>query len=410
MRVSFLTLGCKTNQAESSLLEASLRDRGWNIVDLKEKPDVCVINTCSVTAKTDYQSRQLIRRAGNVGSRVIVTGCYAELNKDFVSSMDGVSLVVGNSDKSNIVTMLAGEVSGDRLGSLSSDKSRLFIKVQDGCNGSCSYCIIPKARGGSRSIEPDDIVQRIRSVSSTYNEVVLTAIHLGTYGYDLNPKVILSSLVQRCLSYTSIRRIRLSSLEITEINEDLLELYQDDRLCKHVHVPLQSGDDTILGQMNRNYNSGYFSDKLLYIHRVLPSACIGTDVIAGFPGESEKAFLNTYHLLESLPISYMHVFPFSVRPGTMASQLKDRVDFSLIKDRCDQLRGLSRRKQTEYVRKQIGESLEVLVERTEGPGTVLGTTGNYLKARVFLTDATPKDLVAVRIAGVDNDVLLAYPI
>ncbi len=410
MKVSFLTLGCKTNQAESSLLEVSLRDRGWNIVDLKEKPDVCVINTCSVTAKTDYQSRQLIRRAANAASKVIVTGCYAELSRDFVSSMDGVSLVVGNADKDNIDKMLAGEASGNGLGSSSSDKSRLFVKVQDGCNGSCSYCIIPKARGGSRSVEPDAIVQRIKSASTTYNEAVLTAIHLGTYGYDLKPKVTLSSLVRRCLDETSIRRLRLSSLEITEIDEDLLDLSRDDRICKHLHIPLQSGDGTILGDMNRNYSAAYFSDKLLYIHRVLPTSCIGTDVIAGFPGESEEAFFNTYRLLESLPISYMHVFPFSVRPDTAASKLKGRIDSSVTKERCDQLRRLSMRKRTEYMRRQIGKTLEVLVERKEGPNSVLGTTGNYLKVRAFISGAVPKDVVAVRIAGVANNVLLAYPV
>ncbi len=410
MRVSLLTLGCKTNQAESSFLEADLRARGWSIVDLREKPDVCVVNTCSVTAKTDYQSRQLIRRAGNTGSRVVVTGCYSELNRELVMSMQGVSLVVGNSEKDSIAAVLTGDASGNGLSSLSLGRSRLFIKVQDGCNGACSYCLIPRARGRSRSLEPDAIVQQIQSAQTAYNEVVLTAIHLGTYGYDLNPNVTLSYLIRRCLNETSIPRIRLSSLEITEIDEDLLDLLQDTRICRHLHIPLQSGDDRILKAMNRNYTGEFFSAKLLDIHKLMPSASIGTDVIVGFPGETDVEFQNTFDLLQSLPISYFHVFPFSARPGTPASQIKERLASATVTKRCSLVRGLSERKKESYMREHIGKTLDLLVETREGPDCVIGTTGNYLKVRAITSHASPKDLVAVRIAGLDKNMLLAHQV
>lgn len=410
MRVSILTLGCKTNQAESASLEAGLRTMGWSIVDLKEKPDICVINTCSVTARTDYESRQLIRRAHNAGSRVIVTGCYSELNRDFVRSMEGVDQVVSNSKKAGLSHMLAGHPSGNGLGSSVSGKSRLFVKVQDGCNGKCSYCIIPMARGKSRSVETDSIVRQIDAASAIYNEVVLTAIHLGTYGYDLGPNVTLSYLIRQCLRNTSIGRIRLSSLEVNEVDEELLGLIQDERICKHLHIPLQSGDNRILEAMSRNYGRELYSEKILNIQKVIPSVSIGTDVIVGFPGESDREFQRTYDLIESLPVSYIHVFPFSARPGTRASQLKERVDPAVTKERCASMRSLSQRKRSVYMKEQVGERVDLIVEKVDGDRSVVGITGNYLRVRALDSDATPRDLVPVRLAGIENDLLFAYPI
>ncbi len=410
MKVSVLTLGCKTNQAESSQLEADLHAKGWQIVGLKDKPDICVVNTCSVTARTDYESRQLIRRAKNAGARVVVTGCYSQLNRESVSSMEGVRLVVDNDKKAQISEMIDTNTSFDGLDVSRTGKSRLFVKVQDGCNGACSYCIIPRARGRSRSIEPDVIVKQISAAASLYSEVVLTAIHLGTYGYELVPSVSLSYLLKRCLLETSIKRIRLSSLETNEIDDELLEIIQDKRICRHLHIPLQSGDDRILREMRRGYSAEPYSRKLLKIHRVVPDANIGTDVIVGFPGETDEEFNNTYNLLESLPISYIHVFPFSARPGTPAAELAARVDPHTVRERSARVRRLSARKRSEYMTCQVGQTLDLLVERIEGPDSVLGITGNYLRGRAFLSDVPARALVAVGVTGVDDNQLIAYPI
>jgi threonylcarbamoyladenosine tRNA methylthiotransferase MtaB len=410
MKVSLLTLGCKANQAESSLIEASLRSHGCNIVQLNEKPDFCIVNTCSVTSKSDYQSRQLIRRAHNAGSSVIVTGCYSELNKDAVKAMEGVTMVIDNNTKTYLYSMLTGNTSCTTSLFSSSSKSRFFLKVQDGCNYSCSYCIIPKARGRSRSMSMDEVTSQIDTLCDTYSEVVLTGIHLGTYGYDLLPKVTLSDLLTMILLKTRIKRVRLSSLEVREIDEGLLDLMQEERVCKHFHIPLQSGDDTILKMMNRTYDSAIFFNSINRLLLKVPDISIGTDIIAGFPGEGDKEFENTRTFVESIPFSYVHVFPFSSRMGTSAYEMPSRVDSMTKKVRCSVLRELGARKKTGYMRRHLGRSLDLLIEEMDGDGVALGTTGNYLKVRAYVSDARVKDIVPVSVAGLDGDVLIGHPI
>lgn len=410
MKVAVLTLGCKANQSESFVIEANLRSRGCEIVDLEEQPDYCIINTCSVTSKSDYQSRQLIRRASKSGSRVIVTGCYSELNKDFVRTMDGVADVVDVNNKHNIPDMLAHVSSCIPLNYYSPSKSRFFLKIQDGCNSSCSYCIIPKARGRSRSIPLEEIIEQIPAISNSYNEIVLTGIHLGTYGYDIIPKVKLSDVLLTILLKTEIRRVRLGSLEIREIDEELLDLMQDKRVCSHLHIPLQSGDDRILGLMNRNYTTQEFFEGVKRILERIPGAAIGTDIISGFPGEGEPEFKNSFSFLESLPLSYIHVFPYSARPGTAAAEMPNFVDSATTKERCILLRDLGMRKKREFMKAQIGRTLDLLLEEKASDSTFVGTTGNYLKVRALITGACPKDIVPVRIAGLQNDMLVGHPI
>lgn len=410
MKVSVLTLGCKANQSESFIIEADLRARGCQIVGLEEKPDLCIINTCSVTSKSDYQSRQLIRRASKAGSRVIVTGCYSELNKGMVQAMEEVEDVVDVDKKLSIPLMLHLATSCSTLNYYSPSRSRFFLKVQDGCNYACSYCIIPKARGRSRSSDVEDIIGQITAVSHTYREVVLTGIHLGTYGYDLIPNVKLADLLSTSLLKTKIKRVRLSSLEIREIDERLLDLIRDERVCSHLHIPLQSGDDRILGLMNRNYTTREFFNGVERILARVPGIAIGTDIIAGFPGESEQDFKNTLKFLESLPLSYIHVFPYSARPGTEAAQMPNFVDSATRKERCALLRALGTRKKAEYMKTQIGRTLDLLVEDIDSDTTVVGTTGNYLKVRASVTDACPKDIVSVRIAGINDDMLIGHPL
>lgn len=410
MKVSVLTLGCKVNQAESSSIEAKLRTQGCSIAALKEKPDYCIINTCSVTSKSDYQSRQFIRRAHRAGSKIIVTGCYSELNKDAVRRMDGVMMVVDNSNKVNNINILAASGSCNTSDNVELARSRYFLKVQDGCNYSCSYCVIPKARGKSRSMKIDEVIAQINQVSHIYNEIVLTGIHLGIYGYDLLPKVKLSDLLKSILLYTSIRRIRLSSLEVNEIDNELIELIQDDRVCKHLHIPLQSGDDKILGIMNRNYNSKVFLDGFNYIYNRIPDISIGTDIIVGFPGEGEEEFENTRQFIEYLPFSYVHVFPYSVRKDTKAAEIGNGIESSVKKSRCTLIRALGTRKKIEYMQRQIGRILDPLIEKICDEDYVIGITGNYLKVKAFLNRPKLKSVVYVRIAEVKDDMLIGHPI
>lgn len=411
MKISVLTLGCKVNQAESSLIEGSLKSSGHQIVDVAEKPDVCIVNTCTVTAKSDCQSRQLIRKAHRAGARVFVTGCYSELNKESVQSIKGVEAIVNNTNKLSIIGRLSNKTIDASSCLTTIAKSRFFLKIQDGCNYSCSYCAIPKARGASKSIIPDTVISgAVGAVSSGYNEIVLTGIHLGTYGVDLKPKVTLSKLIETILKQTTIKRMRLSSIEVREIDDELLDLLTDKRICNHLHIPLQSGDDRILKLMNRTYNSGHFSFKIKRISKRIPGISIGTDVIVGFPGEGDTEFQNTYTLLEHLPISYMHVFPFSSRPGTFASQMPDKTSPGTKKERAQRLALLSERKKAGYMLEHIGKTLDVLIEDSNMDGTCSGITGNYLKVIVPSGSHTRGSLISVRIQGIQKGKLIGIPI
>ena len=410
MKVSLLTLGCKVNQAESSQMAAELVAHGCDVVDLDGDPDLCIINTCSVTSKSDYQSRQLIRRAAKTGSKVIVTGCYSELNEEAVRSMSEVAMVVANNKKELITNMLYNVTSCKDLKLTQDARSRHFVKVQDGCDNACSYCVIPIARGSSRSREINEVIDQINSIEEFYNEVVITGIHLGSYGYSLIPKVSLAILLRTILLKTNVKRIRLSSLEINEIDDELMELIQEERVCKHLHIPLQSGDNKILGMMCRRYNISQFKDKILSIVRKLPGISIGSDIIAGFPGECEIEFENTKQFIEDAPISYIHVFPFSPRRGTKAYEMTPRVNDYVKKERCEILRLLGRRKKHEYMNRQVGKILDLLIEEIKKDGTCIGTTGNYLRARACVEKPRLKDVVYVRIAGIIDDTLIGHPI
>lgn len=391
-------------------MAAELMAHGCSVVDLDGHPDLCIINTCSVTSKSDYQSRQLIRRAAKTGSKVIVTGCYSELNKEAVRAMEGVDMVVSNGKKEFITNSLYNLTSCNNLNETHNGRSRHFVKVQEGCNNSCSYCIIPKARGSSRSKGMSEVIEEINSVAHLCDEVVLTGIHLGTYGYDIIPSVSLSDLLRFILLKTTVKRIRLSSIEINEINDELIELIQEERVCKHLHIPLQSGDNKILSMMNRNYNILQFKDILSLICQKLPEISIGTDIIVGFPGEGAVEFENTRRFIEDNPISYVHVFPFSPRKGTNAFEMKPHVDNRIKKERCEILRALGKRKKYEFMNKQIGRTLDLLIEESDTDGASIGTTGNYLRARAYLDNPRLKNVVCVRISEVVEDSLIGHPI
>lgn len=409
MKAAILTLGCRVNQSESELIEGNLKSHGFSIVGLSEKPDYCIINTCSVTAKSDYQSRQLIRRAVRSGAKVIVTGCYSQLHAEDIAKIDNNIEIANNANKVHYINTLLSITSCNDISY--SSRSRPHVKVQDGCNYACSYCIVPLARGKSHSVEPKTILKHIKGfVESGFQEVVLTGIHLGSYGYDFKPQVKLSNLIKTILKETDIHRIRLSSLEVKEVDNELIELLQSERICRHIHLPLQSGDDTILKLMNRTYSSREFISTVEKILSRIPDICLGADVIAGFPGEGIIEFSNTKKLIEQLPVAYMHIFPFSPRPKTLAAQMENRVAESEKKRRYLELNELNKVKKISYMSSQIGRTLEIVIEDKHDDTSCLGTSSNYLKILTSACGASKKTSVNIRVTGMDGFVLRATPI
>lgn len=409
MKVAVLTLGCRVNQSESSVLEGTLKENGVTIVELKENPDFCIVNTCTVTAKSDYNSRQLIRRAAKAGAKVIVTGCYAHLKRNEVNNLPGVVELVDNTRKYDIVNLITGKKNVLVFSDCS--RSRPHLKVQDGCNFRCSYCSVPLARGISKSVPLHEVLNRVQAIEENgYNEIVITGVHLGSYGKDLADKTSLKQLIKFILKSSNIKRIRLSSIEINEVDDELVELMQDIRLCSHLHLPLQSASDTILKLMRRNYTSSEFSAKLRNIFSKIDNISVGSDIIVGFPGEGDKEFMDTYNFLKTFPFAYLHVFPFSVRPDTEADKMHNRVNNHLIKKRVDRLVELSKDKKRSYFQKQFHGVLDVIIEEKNNDGQSLGTSGNYIKISIPADNAKKGSLVFVKILEAKDNLLEGFVI
>jgi threonylcarbamoyladenosine tRNA methylthiotransferase MtaB len=403
MRISVVTLGCKVNQSESAALTEAFAARGHTAVGPGEPADVCVVNTCTVTGRTDYQSRQIIRKVvrEHPDATVIVTGCYAQTRPDAIADIPGVSLIVGTGDKERIPDLVAeppgerpGRIVGDPAGIRTcsapplerfSGHTRAFLKIQDGCDAFCSYCIVPYARGRSRSLPEEDVLERLRRLGRNgHREVVLTGIHLGAYGRDLAPPTDLARLLRRAETDAPVERLRLSSLEPLEAEGVAGAIRSGRRVCPHLHIPLQSGDDGILAAMNRHYDSAFFAGLIRRLLDAIPDLGIGVDVLAGFPGESEAAFLRTVALLEALPVAYLHVFPYSRRPGTAAADRPGQVPEAEKKSRCETLRALGQRKREAFAERFAGRTLSVLIEEKRDPTTGLkrGFSENYIPVLV----------------------------
>ncbi len=410
MRVAITTLGCKVNQYESAAMGESLEKQGFRLVPFAEEADFYIINTCTVTARTDYQSRQLIRRAGkrNPQAAIIVTGCYAQTAPDVFTGMPGVTVVAGTLEKDRIAEIVGeiqqnsrfGKTSGPapsvQVGDVGGDimewkvrpvsgfpgHTRAFLKIQDGCNAFCSYCIVPFARGRSRSISEEYVLKRIQALAGNgYREVVLTGIHLGVFGEDRQDGSSLAGILRHVEKHRIIERLRLSSLEPREITEEILGIMKGAHVvCPHLHIPLQSGDDGILSSMGRNYDAAFFRDLVAKVCASRPDMTVGMDVMVGFPGEDEKAFENTVALIESLPIAYLHVFPYSRRPGTAAARMGNQVREEDKKRRGQTLRQLGTMKRQAFLGKFIGSTLPVLIERRKdrASGYLKGFSHNYL--------------------------------
>jgi len=421
-KFNITTLGCKVNQAESETIAQDLLSFDWSVTTDCDNAEVCIVNTCTVTQKASMQSRQAVRKAirSNPNARIIVTGCYAQTAPHEIDKIDGVDYVVGHDKKLSISRMIRtdGDEASDNQASsfsgvrkkrrfqlmptaTSALRTRPFLKIQDGCDAFCTYCIVPYARGRSRSMPLDNVLQSIEQTAKAgYHEVVLTGVHLGAYGRDLSPPTDLSILMDRIRDLKPIDRVRLSSIEPLELTGKIIQhVFESDIFCRHFHLPLQSGDNAVLEKMGRPYSRQTFHDVILNIHRLVPDAAIGVDTLIGFPGESEKAFENTYELIAELPVSYLHVFPFSARPGTAAAKFPNIVHSKIIRNRCQRMRTLGNEKRMEFYRKFTGRTLPILIEtkRDGFTGLLKGISSNYLPILIEAGDDLKNKIVDVKI-------------
>lgn len=412
MRIAFATLGCKINQYETDLLRQDFLSSGNTIVPFDDKADIYVINTCSVTAKSDSQCRQIIRSAvrRGQGSKVVVTGCYAETRPEEIRNIPGVNLVFGNGNKMAIAHQLMSSALSEQGSAPAGartvrSRTRGFLKIQDGCDNQCSYCIVPSARGGSRSEAPSAVLAGFeRLVNEGYPEIVLTGIHIGTYGSDLAERTDLTEMIRKLMSRRGRARIRLSSIEPREVTAGIIHSLGKG-LCRHLHIPLQSGDDSILASMKRNYTAGFYQKLLADINHLVPGMAFGADVMVGYPGEGDAEFQNTLRLVEKAPLTHLHVFSFSPRPGTTAASMKDQVPETTKKKRSEALRTLGLEKNAAFRLNNCGADLQAIVEDKEDPATGLfsGLTDNYIRVQILgaKKDHIGKE-VNIRIVDVKN--------
>ena len=419
IRVAIATLGCKVNAYDTATIADRLRDAGCELVETDAPADVVIVNSCTVTDVADAESRRLARRARrtNPGARVILTGCYAQTKADEAARLDAVDHVIGvnrldalvaavTASGSTVPRVVVGNARRERavttFGARAfAGQTRAFLKVQEGCDLFCTFCIVPMARGASRSLGPREVLAEVAALAAAgFEEIVLTGVHLGGYGDDLEPRIDLASLVGAIAEQGLVPRLRLSSIDPHEVSERLVRLLAAvPTLCPHLHVPLQAADDGVLARMRRRYDAALARDRLGMVRALLPEAAIGTDLIAGFPGEDEAAFERTLAFLETSPVTYAHVFPYSVRTGTTAAKLDGRNTPDVIATRARRLRRAAERKRSDFARCFDGVPAEVLVESTRDPhsGELRGYTRNYLRARLDGPDAWQRRRIPVRL-------------
>lgn len=401
--VAFHTLGCKVNSYETEAMWQLFKKEGYQKVNFEQEADVYLINTCTVTNTGDKKSRQIIRRAirKNPDAVIAVTGCYAQTSPNEVASIPGVDIVIGTQGRERLIEFVekfkherqpinaVGNIMKQRQFEeldvpMFSDRTRASLKIQEGCNNFCTFCIIPWAKGLSRSRKPENVLQQAQQlVKAGYKEIVLTGIHTGGYGEDLDDYK-LADLLWDLDKIEDLKRIRISSIEASQINERIIEvLHASDKMCRHLHVPLQAGDDEVLGRMRRKYTVAEFEEKIQRLHEALPDVAVTTDVIVGFPGETEEQFQNGYRLIENIGFYQLHVFPYSQRTGTPAARMADQVHEEIKNNRVQHLIQLSDELSLQYAQRFVGEVLEVIPERPfkEDPqsGLYMGYSDNYLQ-------------------------------
>jgi len=423
--VALHTIGCKLNQHETSDIARQFAERGWRSVAFGETADVVVVNTCTVTARAEFSDRQAIRRAARLapGARLVVTGCWAQTDPQIVAALPGVDLVVGNGEKHRLPdlleTLLTGGVServqvGDVMQlrtipamplARPAGRSRAFLKVQEGCAHRCAFCIVPQARGASRSQEPAAIVDHVRRlVEAGHLEVTLTGVDLGSYGADLTPRTSLAALLRVLVEVPSLHWVRLSSLLPAYFTPDLVDVLGSGSIAPHLHIPLQSGSDRVLRRMRRPYTTAMYTRLVERLARLRPALGLGADVIVGHPGETETEFEDTLALVETLPFSYLHVFPYSDRRGTAAAAMNDRADARAAAQRSRRLRDVSRRKNRAFREALVGTIQDALILESRDPaGRLVGLTGNYVEVALEGPDALMRTLRPIRVTVASDD-------
>jgi len=418
-RVAISTLGCKVNQYESAALAALFRKRGYKVVEFGDAADVYVINTCTVTHLSDRKSRQLIRRAvgANPKALIAVTGCYAQISPGEVLEIPGVDLVVGTRDRAKLVDLVEKAVKGrepvnavchyekdDEFEEIPSlplgRRSRAFLKIQDGCNNFCTYCIVPYARGPLRSRRPEKVLEAASElVQAGFKEIVLTGIHTGSYGHDLGENITLAELLSQIAAIPGLSRLRLSSIEPNDITIELVEtLSSSPVFCRHLHVPLQSGDDQVLQRMGRRYTTWEYARLVDVLRENIPDLGLTTDVMVGFPGETDENFNNTYQFVRKISFSRLHVFKYSPRRGTPAFDFPDQVEPPVKEERSRKLIELGDRLAAVFAASLLGKKLEVLVERQlQGEnGLYEGLTDNYVRVIFSGREGLRGEMVVVK--------------
>lgn len=427
-RIAFYTLGCKVNQADTASMESIFRAAGYEVVPFTEQADVYLINTCVVTNEGQRKSRQIINRALRKQplSLTVVTGCYPQTARDEVKAIEGVDVIIGNQERGRIVELveqalthkqeqildnvqqMTVDTKFEELGvGTETDKTRAFLKIQEGCNQYCTYCIIPFARGPLRSRSLSSIKEEVsKLVAAGYKEVVLIGIHLGCYGKELAKegiKLTLADAVEAALSVPGIERLRLGSLESVEVESRLLELMQkDSRLQRHLHLPLQSGCDKILQAMHRPYNTAKFRSLLAEIRAALPDVAITTDVIVGFPGETEEDFLTTMAFAKECGFAKMHIFPYSMRKGTPAAAM-EQIPNSVKEERAKRLGDVDRELQLKALEAVVGSEAEVLFEQPVDDKHIEGLCGPYMRVVVLGSKELAGEIRRVKLTGIVED-------
>jgi threonylcarbamoyladenosine tRNA methylthiotransferase MtaB len=418
--VAIETHGCKLNQADSGTLVAQFTDAGYRVVPPTEPADVYVVNSCTVTHVADRKARQALRAARRRSPEVVIvaTGCYAERSRESLLAMEEVDLVVGNTGKDDLVQYVA-EWTGEPIGQggdelalpeASVTRNRAMVKIQEGCDQVCAYCIVPKVRGRERSIPQPELASLVNQHASRgIKEVVLTGTQLGSYGFDI-PGESLTTMLSGLLLETTVPRLRVSSLQAQEIDRDLLDLWADPRLCRHFHLALQSGSDAVLARMRRRYDASGYLDAVERIRETVLGASITTDVIVGFPGESDADFQQTLDLCERVGFAAVHAFPYSVRPGTSAAYLKDRVSPETKAARMKALLESAKRHSSAYRAGIVGETRSVLWEGRgvrSGGEVWSGLTGDYIRVVTRSSRPLVNEITGVRLVGQEDDVMLA---
>ena len=422
-KVAVYTLGCKLNFSESSTLARSFEEAGYARVDFEDAPDVFVINTCSVTENADKKCKQLVRKAKeiNPSGYVAIVGCYAQLKPEEIAKIPGVNMVLGANEKFKLVEEVEANfgleqqvVKNESIKHAltfhpsfsAGDRTRSFLKIQDGCDYFCSFCTIPLARGKSRSANVATTLEQVKQATAQgVQEVVLTGVNLGDFG--VNHDESFYDLVRELDTLEDIKRYRISSIEPNLLSNDIIDFVaQSEKFVPHFHIPLQSGNDEILQRMRRKYLSDLYRSRIEKIKLVMPDCCIGVDVIVGFPGETEAHFLDTYNFLNELSISYLHVFPYSERANTTAKKMQDTVPLKLRNDRTTQLRSLSEKKKRAFYESQLGKTRPVLFESEVRDGNMQGYTDNYVRVVSEYDPLLIDTLVPFQLQQIDADFLM----